>query len=241
MSGHSKWSTIKRQKGAADIKRGAAFTKISNAITIAVKQGGGIGDPNQNPRLRLAIESARTANMPKDNIERAIARATAKGAGELSEVTYEGFTPGGASVLIEAVTDNTNRTTSEVKSLFNKSGASFGQPGSVAYQFNQTGEIIVNKNSYTLDDIFLTAAEAGALDVEDNGEEVSVFTNISDLSTVKEALSAAGFEVSSAEISRKPINLMEVGEEDKEKIINFLSTLESMDDIQKVYSNISLA
>ncbi len=241
MSGHSKWSTIKRQKGAADIKRGATFTKISNAITIAVKQGGGIGDPNQNPRLRLAIESARTANMPKDNIERAIARATAKGAGELSEVTYEGFTPGGASVLIEAVTDNTNRTTSEVKSLFNKSGASFGQPGAVAYQFNQAGEITVVKNAHTLDDIFLTAAEAGALDVEDNGEEVSVYTNVSDLSKVKDTLSSAGYEIVGAEISRKPLNLMEVREEDKERIINFLSALESMDDVQKVYSNISLA
>lgn len=241
MSGHSKWSTIKRQKGAADVKRGATFTKISNAITIAVKAGGGVGDPNQNPRLRLAVELARTANMPKDNIERAIARATAKGAGELSEVTYEGFTPGGASVLIEAVTDNTNRTTAEIKSLFNKSGASFGQPGSVAYQFNQTGEIAVNKNNYSLDDIFMAAVEAGANDVEDNGEEATVYVNVSDLSKIKEALVNVGFEIISAEISRKPISLISVGEEDKEKIINFLSTLESMDDVQKVYSNIALA
>lgn len=241
MSGHSKWSTIKRQKGAADVKRGAAFTKISNAITIAVKSGGGIGDPNQNPRLRLAIEAARAANMPKDNIERAIVRATAKGAGELSEVTYEGFTPGGASVLIEAVTDNTNRTTAEVKSLFNKSGASFGQPGSVAYQFSQTGEITVSRGSHSIDDIFLSAAEFGANDIEDHGEEVGVFTNIADLAKVKEALTSAGFEVLSAELSRKPLNPMEVGEEDKERIINFLSTLESMDDVQKVYSNLSLA
>lgn len=240
MSGHSKWSTIKRQKGAADVKRGATFTKISNAITIAVKQGGGIGDPDQNPRLRLAIELARSANMPKDNIERAIARATSKEAGDLSELTYEGFAPGGVSVLVEAVTDNTNRTTSEVKSLFNKSGASFAGPGSVAYQFDQSGEITVEKNDKSIDDIFLLAAELGALDVEDRGEEVGVYTQVSDLAKIKEGLIAQGLNVTGAEISRKPKNTVEVGEEQKEKIVNFLSALEDMDDVQKVYSNVSL-
>jgi len=240
MSGHSKWSTIKRQKGAADVKRGATFTKISNAITIAVKQGGGIGDPDQNPRLRLAIELARSANMPKDNIERAIQRATSKEAGDLSELTYEGFAPGGVSVLVEAVTDNTNRTTSEVKSLFNKSGASFARPGAVAYQFDQSGEITVLKNGKSIDDIFLLAAELGALDVEDRGEEVGVYTQVSDLAKIKEGLSSQGLSVTGAEISRKPKNTVEVGEEQKEKIVNFLSALEDMDDIQKVYSNVSL-
>ncbi|MBP9717009.1 MAG: YebC/PmpR family DNA-binding transcriptional regulator [Candidatus Levybacteria bacterium] len=240
MSGHSKWSTIKRQKGAADVKRGAAFTKISNAITIAVKQGGGIGDPDQNPRLRLAIELARSANMPKDNIERAIVRATSKEAGDLTELTYEGFAPGGVSVLVEAVTDNTNRTTSEVKSLFNKSGASFARPGAVAYQFDQTGEITVLKNGKSIDDIFLLAAELGATDVEDRGEEVAVYTEVSDLSKIKEGLASQGFEITGAEISRKPKNTMSVGEEQKEKIVNFLSALEDMDDVQKVYSNVSL-
>ncbi len=240
MSGHSKWSTIKRQKGAADVKRGAAFTKISNAITIAVKQGGGIGDPDQNPRLRLAIELARSANMPKDNIERAIVRATSKEAGDLTELTYEGFAPGGVSVLVEAVTDNTNRTTSEVKSLFNKSGASFAGPGAVAYQFDQTGEIAVIKNGKSIDDIFLLAAELGATDVEDRGEEVAVYTEVSDLSKIKEGLTSQGFEITGAEISRKPKNTMSVGEEQKEKIVNFLSALEDMDDVQKVYSNVSL-
>lgn len=240
MSGHSKWSTIKRQKGAADVKRGAAFTKISNAITIAVKQGGGIGDPDQNPRLRLAIELARTANMPKDNIERAIVRATSKEAGDLTELIYEGFAPGGVSVLVEAVTDNTNRTTSEVKSLFNKSGASFAGPGAVAYQFDQKGEIAVLKNGKSMDDIFLSAAELGATDVEDRGEEVAVYTQVHDLSKIKEGLTSQGIEVTGAEISRKPKNTMSVGEEQKEKIINFLSALEDMDDIQKVYSNINL-
>ncbi len=241
MSGHSKWSTIKRAKGAADAKRGATFTKISNAITIAVKQGGGVGDPNQNPRLRLAIELARANNMPKDNIERAITRATAKGEGELSELTYEGFAPGGVSVMVEAVTDNTNRTTSEVKSLFNKSGASFAGPGAVAYQFEVTGEITVNKNESSIDDIFLVAAELGAQDVEDREEEAVIYTNVSDLSKVKEGIAAAGFEIIDTQISRKPASTVRVEDEDqKEKIFNFLSALEDMDDVQKVYSNIAL-
>lgn len=241
MSGHSKWSTIKRQKGAADVKRGAIFTKISNAITIAVKQGGGIGDPTQNPRLRLAVETARSANMPKDNIERAIARATAKGAGELQEVTYEGFAPGGISVLVEAITDNTNRTTSEVKGLFHKSGASFGQPGSVAYQFEQAGEITITKNGKTLDDIFMSAAELGAQDVEDRGEEVGVYTPPGSLSKIKEGLSSQGFQITSAELSRRPITLVNISDEEKGRVIDFLSLLEEMPDVQKVYSNISLA
>lgn len=241
MSGHSKWSTIKRAKGAADAKRGAAFTKISNAITIAVKQGGGVGDPDQNPRLRLAVELARANNMPKDNIERAIARASAKGAGELTELTYEGYAPGGVSVMVEAVTDNTNRTTSEVKSLFNKSGASFGGPGTVAYQFEQSGEISISKNGKSIDDIFLSSAELGALDVEDGEEEVIVYTKVQDLSLVKEGLSSQGFEITGAEISRKPTNQVEVDGEMKERILNFLSALEDMDDVQKVYSNIALS
>ncbi len=241
MSGHSKWSTIKRQKGVADAKRGATFTKISNAITIAVKQGAGVSDPDQNPRLRLAIELARTNNMPKENIERAIAKASAKGAGELTEVTYEGFAPGGVSVMVEAVTDNTNRTTPLVKSLFNKYGASFGGQGSVAYQFEQTGEITVNKNGKSIDDIFLSAAELGANDVEDGEEEAIVYTSVADLNMVKEGLKSGGFEVAEAQISRKPTNTVNVDGEMKEKILGFLSTLEDMDDVQKVYSNISLS
>lgn len=240
MSGHSKWSTIKRQKGAADVKRGATFTKISNAITIAVKQGGGIGDPNQNPRLRLAVEMARSANMPKDNIERAIARATAKGAGELQEVTYEGFAPGGISVLVEAVTDNLNRTTPEVKSLFNRSGAVFAQPGAVGYQFQQTGEIDVARDGKTLEEIFMTAAELGASDIEDRGEEVGIYTDVSNIARIRKGLEEAGYAVVSSEISRKPISTISVSGEQKDKIVNFLSNLEEMDDVQKVYSNISL-
>lgn len=239
MSGHSKWSTIKRAKGAADAKRGAIFTKISNAITIAVKSGGGIEDPDQNPKLRLAIESARANNMPKDNIERAIKRASAKDAGELSEMVYEGFAPGGVAVIVEAITDNTNRTTSEVKNLFNKSGANFAGPGSVSYQFEQVGEVSIDKNGKSIDDIFMISAELGAEDVED-GEEAAVYTNVSDLGKVKEGLEKAGYKITDATISRKPKSKIEVGREEKEKILNFLSLLEEMDDVQKVYSNIAI-
>ncbi len=239
MSGHSKWSTIKRQKGAADAKRGAAFTKIANAITIAVKQGGGIGDPDQNPRLRLAVEMARSANMPKENIERAIERAKNKGEEELQEVVYEGFAPGGVFVLVEAATDNTNRTTAEVKSLFNKSGARFADPGAVGYLFKQIGEITVAKKEKTIDEIFLSAAESGAEDIEDRGEEVAVYTDTSSLSKVRESLISQGVEVLSTEISRKPVSTVEVSEDEKDKIIDFLSRLEGIDDVQKVYSNIA--
>jgi YebC/PmpR family DNA-binding regulatory protein len=240
MSGHSKWSTIKRQKGAADAKRGQIFTKLSNAITIAVKQGGGVSDPAQNPRLRIAVESARAQNMPKENIERAISRAKNKGAGEMEEVTYEGFAPGGVSVLVEAVTDNTNRTTSEIKGLFNKAGASFGQPGAVSYLFKQIGEITVEKNGKSVDDIFLAAADSGAEDIEDRDEEVAVYTEVPLLSKIKDSLSEQGLNVTSAEISRKPISTVDVDPQEQEKIINFLSAIESLDDVQKVYSNISV-
>ncbi len=240
MSGHSKWSTIKRQKGAADVKRGAVFTKISNAITIAVKQGGGVSDPNQNPRLRLAVELARTSNMPKDNIERAIQRAMQKGEGELQEVTYEGFAPGGVSVLVEAATDNTNRTTAEVKSLFNKAGASFAQPGAVSYQFKNVGEISLNKNGKSIDDIFLIAAEAGADDIEDRGDEAFVYTSVQNLNSVKESLTSQGLEITSADLSRKPVTTVEVEDSVKEKIFDFLSNLETIDDVLKVYSNINI-
>lgn len=240
MSGHSKWSTIKRQKGTQDAKRGAIFTKISNAITLAVKQGGGIEDPEQNPKLRLAIENARANNMPNDNIQRAITRAKAKGEGELSEMVYEGFAPGGVSVIVEAITDNANRTTSEVKSLFNKSGASFAGPGSVLYQFEQMGEINIEKNGVSIDEIFLKSAELGAKDVEDQDEMAIVYTSVSNLSSVKTGLESAGFKIDEVSVSRKPNIKVKIEEDEKQKIFRFLSALEEMDDVQKVYSNIAI-
>lgn len=239
MSGHSKWSQIKRQKGKADIKKGLTFTKLAKAIIIAVKQGGGVSDPSQNFRLRLAVDSARAANMPKENIERAIQRAGGKEAGEMEEVIYEGFAPGGASIMIEAATDNTQRTTSEIKNIFNKSGGSFGQPGSVSYQFSQLGKITVDKNGKSYDEIFNAAVESGAEDVEDDGEEVSVFTSVPQLAKMKEDLASKGFSVIDARLFRKA-NIKLTPKDDAEfgKIIDFIDTMNSLDDVQNVYSNI---
>jgi len=235
MSGHSKWSTIKRQKGAQDAKRGKTFTKIANSITIAVKQGGGIDDPSQNPKLRLAVDMAKTENMPKANIDRAIERASSKEEGNLYEVLYEGFAPGGVSIIIEAVSDNTNRTTPEIKSLFNKHNARFGQPGSAIHLFNQVGEIVLEKNGKSIDDIFLTAADFGAEDVEDMGDRVIIYTSTTNLSKVKKKLEEELFRVESADIIRKPITYLTIEEEDLLKLIKFIDELEEMDDVQKVY------
>lgn len=238
MSGHSKWATIKRAKGAADLKRGLTFTKISNAITIAVKRGGKITNPDQNFKLRLAIEAAKEANMPKENIERAIQRAVAKEEGEVTEAVYEGFAPFGISVIVEAITDNSLRTTSEIKSLFSKEGGTFGQPGSVAYQFETKGKINIKKNGKKLDDIFTLAADVGAEDIEED-EEFIVYTESSKLFKVRDSFLAKGIQVSGAQLVRKPTVLMPIADkENYEKVIAFLYKLEELDDVQKVYSNL---
>lgn len=238
MSGHSKWSTIKRQKGANDAKRGLAFTKLSNAITMAVRQGGGITDPNGNFRLRLAIDAARAQNMPKDTIERAIERGSGKNATEMFDVVYEGFGPGGFSVIVEAITDNKQRTTPEVKSIFDKNGGTLGVPGSVSYQFAQKGQIIVSKNGTTLDDIFILAADHGAEDVEETNDEIIVYTLPEDLGKLRLELEKAGLTVQSAEIMYRPIVMKELlAESEVNKAVAFLEKLDDHDDVQKVYAN----
>jgi YebC/PmpR family DNA-binding regulatory protein len=237
MSGHSKWAQIKRQKGANDAKRGLAFTKLSTAITIAVKQGGGIGDPDQNFRLRLAIEAAKAANMPKDNIQRAIEKAVGHGEGDLEETVYEGFGPGGISIIVEAATDNKNRTTSEVKSAFDKNGGSMGQPGSVAYQFKQVGRIILEKNGKLMDDIFLSAADSGAEDVEDVGDEAFIYTSSAIVSSVKDSLEKKGYTVREVDLIRKPLTTIMIDSESAQKVMHLLDRLEELDDVQRVYSN----
>ncbi|MDP2585454.1 MAG: YebC/PmpR family DNA-binding transcriptional regulator [Candidatus Levybacteria bacterium] len=240
MSGHSKWATIKRAKGAADLKRGLTFTKISNAITVAVKASGGITDPNSNFKLRLAVDEARAANMPKDNIERAIQKAVGKDAGEVSEVIYEGFAPEGVSVIIEATTDNTMRTTSEIKSIFNKEGGNFGQPGSVAYQFEQKGRIIINKNSKTIDELFEIALQSGAEDIEDVEDKAVIQTAYSDLSSVAERLIKKGLVLEVVEAIRKPLVPIIISDPEKlQRIVNFLDKIDGLDDVQKVYSNLA--
>lgn len=241
MSGHSKWSQIKRQKGVADQKRGQAFTKMGNVISIAVRQGGGIADPEQNFRLRLEIERARAINMPKENIERAIERGQGRDKGhELSEVVYEGFGPGGIAIIVEATTDNKQRTTPEIKSIFEKNGGALGTPGSVAYLFHQVGAITVKKNTKTADEIFLIAADAGALDVEEIGEEVIIYTKPDELKNVKDILQDQ-LVIVTAELIHKPVNSINIVEKNlASKILGFIDRLESHDDVQKVYANFDI-
>lgn len=240
MSGHSKWSTIKRQKGAADIKRGMIFTKLGNAITIAVKQGGGVTDPNSNPRLRLAMESARAQNMPKENVRRAIDRASGKGAEEdIQEAVYEGFAPHGISVIVEATTDNPQRTSAEVKNIFTRSGGSFGQPGSSSYLFTKMGEIFVKKDNKSFDDIFSAALESGAEDIEDLGQEAVIYTQTGDLAKVRDELEALGLTITDAKFTLKPTSKISIPQKaEYDKVVDFLSSLEQLDDVQEVYSNL---
>ncbi len=232
MSGHSKWKTIKRQKGAADQKRGVAFTKLAIAITLAVKQGGGIEN---------AIEKARSANMPKENIERAIEKGMGKGGGDdLQEVVYEGFGHGGSVIIVEAVTDNKMRTTSEIKNVFDKNGGTFGQPGSVAYQFAQKGSIIIILNGRSIDEVFMIAADAGAQDLEDDGDIITIYTKPEELSKIKDALSKNNIAIKEAEIIRKPILVTTIEDaQTAEKIMTFIEKLEDHDDVQKVYTNVT--
>ena len=242
MSGHSKWKQIKRQKGVADQKRGQAFTKLANAITIAVHAsaaaGLSAGDPAQNFRLRLTIEKARSSNMPKENITRAIEKGMGKRGEDIEEVVYEGFSPGGAAVIVIAATDNKLRTTGEVKNFFEKSGGSFGQPGSVSYQFENKGVIVVALETHSVDDIFLIAADAGAEDVEQIGDEVLVYTKPDVLAKIKDVLAAHSLNILEADLIRKPkMNLQIDNRETAEKIIAFIDKLEDMDDVQKVYTN----
>lgn len=241
MSGHSKWATIKRQKGANDAKRGLLFTKLSSAITIAVRQGGGSPDPDSNFRLRLAIEAARAASMPKENIERAIQRAAGKQADMLEEAVYEGFGPGGFSVIVEAFTDNKLRTVSEVKNIFNKSGGSMGAQGSVMYQFEKMGVITVNKNGKSLDDIFLVAADLGVEDIEDAGDEVLLYTKPEDVAKIRDGLMQSGLEIKTFELTFRPVVINTIDSKDAaDKALSFIDKLDSLDDVQKVYANFDI-
>lgn len=238
MSGHSKWSTIKRQKGVMDAKRGQTFTKLSNAITIAVRQGGGITDPESNFKLRLAMDKARGANMPKENIERAIQRAAGKQADDVTELIYEGFGPGGVAVIVETVTDNKQRTYSEVKNIFDKNGGTLGSTGSVSYMFKRSGEIIIPKNGKSSDDLLSIGLDAGVEDMEEEEEAVIFYTEPSDLVNVKKTLEGQGLNIENAELSFRPSVYSELNEEAGEKVSSLVEKLEDLDDVQKVYTNL---
>jgi YebC/PmpR family DNA-binding regulatory protein len=240
MSGHSKWSQIKRQKGATDAKRGAQFTKLGREIAIAARQGG--AEPAANFRLRLAVQRARDANMPADTIERAIKRAVGSGdSAELEEITYEGYGPGGIAIMVEAMTDNRNRTAASIRSIFDRGGGNLGESGSVAWQFKARGEISVQARNGNPEDIELAAIDAGAIDIVSDDGEIQVVTEREDLEVVRRALTEAGFEVSSAELSLVPENTVELDESRSTQALKLLDKLESDDDVQKVYTNADFA
>ncbi len=241
MSGHSKWSTIKRQKGTKDQKRGQVFTKLSYSITTAVREGGGVTDPNSNFRLRLAVEEARAANMPKENIKRAIERASGGQVGDIEEIIYEGFGPGGFSVIVETLTDKKQRTIAEVKNAFEKNGGSLGVAGSALYLFKKKGMITVRKDGKTLDEIFLIAADSSAEDVEDNGDDVIIYTKSEDSAKARLALAEQGLSIKESHLFWKPITINSISDKEKaEKAIKFVEILEELDDVHKVYVNFDI-
>lgn len=248
MSGHSKWSTIKRQKGATDIKRSQTFTKLGNAISIAARLGNS-GDPESNPRLRMALESARKVNMPKENVQRAIDRGLGKLPGQtLEEVTYEGFGPGKVAFIVEGVTDNKLRTTAEIKNVFERAGGSMGGQGSVLYMFSKKGEIRVRGKGGNAEDEMLELIDLGAEDVEDykedppaGGQRYLVYVESPKLNTMGIKITQAGFEVESAELIFKPNTLVNISDkETAERVLGFTEKLEDLDDVQKVYANFDI-
>ncbi len=236
MSGHSKWSTIKRQKGTADAKRGNLFTKLGNSIAIAVREGGG-GDPAANFKLRLAVEKAREANMPKDNIQRSIDRGLRKGDQvALQSAVFEGFGPGNVAVMVETITDNTTRTGAELRNVFEKNGGRLAAPGAVAYMFTRVGEIEVGK-SVSFDEIFDKAALAGASDVEENPNSFAVFTDPAALHKVKQALASSGLSVVFADLVYQPNKDSLMTAANPDQLDAFVSALDELDDVQEVYLN----
>jgi len=239
MSGHSKWSTIKRQKGANDAKRGALFTKLGKEISIAARAGG--GDPEANYRLRLAVDKAREANMPTENIKRAIERATGGDkAIEYEEIVYEGYGPGGVALLVETATDNKNRTAAEVRSIFSKSGGQLAGQGSVAWQFESRGVVSVERGGGDPDDVALAAIDAGAVDVDTEADPIEIATEPADLLSVQTALEAAGVKVDSAELTMVAKNLIEVDVDKARQNLRLIEALEDSDDVQRVTANFEL-
>ena len=241
MSGHSKWSTIKHKKGAADAKRGKLFSKLSRAIMVAAKEGG--GDPDSNLALQNAIEKARSYSMPKDNIERAIAKGTGEGAdgSAFETVVYEGYGPDGVAVIVEALTDNRNRTASEVRHLFAKHGGNLGATGAVAWQFERLGVVLVSADGVDEEELLLTAADAGADDVQQDGDVFQVSSPPELLAVVRGALGAAGYAIESAELSMVAKTTVAIADESVAKqVVRLVEGLEDFDDVQDVYANFDI-
>jgi YebC/PmpR family DNA-binding regulatory protein len=240
MSGHSKWSTIKRQKGANDAKRGALFTKVAREIAVAARLGG--GDPDANYRLRLAIEKARSVNMPADNIKRTIEKATGGGdAEQYEEIVYEGYGPGGVAVLVEAQTDNRNRTAADVRSMFTKSGGQLAGSGAVAWQFEPRGLITVDRSGVDADEVALTAIDAGAEDVDtDDDQAIEIYTSPGELESVRSALEGAGVPVESAEATMIAKQTVELDAAKARQALRLVELLEELEDVSRVTANFDI-
>ena len=240
MSGHSKWASIKHKKAATDAKRGQLFTKLARAIAVAAREGG--GDPDSNFTLAAAIEKAKSYSMPKDNIQRAIDRGTGAGGDDeqIERVVYEGYGPGGAAVLVDALTDNRNRTGAEVRNIFDKAGGSLGEPGSVAWQFEKKGVILVDGDRYSEDDL-MPAIDAGAEDVVPEDDVLKVTTAPADLAAVRAALEAAGVDVQSAELAMEPNAVVEIAEESEARaLVRLIEALDDHDDVEAVHANFDI-
>ena len=239
MSGHSKWANIQHRKGRQDAKRGKEFTKAAKEIIIAAKNG---GDPASNSRLRAAIAAAKSINLPKDKIEAAIRKGTGQDAGgDIIEINYEGYGPGGVAVIVETATDNRNRTVAEIRHLMSKGGGSMGENGCVSWKFERKGVIQFSKEKYTEDQLMEAALEAGADDLRDEGDVWEIQTAMADFNAVREAFEAAGLEMSSAELNQVPQTTMEVDLETARKLLRFIELLEDNDDVQNVYSDADIS
>nr|NJM04578.1 YebC/PmpR family DNA-binding transcriptional regulator [Desulfobacula sp.] len=240
MSGHSKWSTIKHKKGAADAKRGKIFTKLIKEITVAARMGG--GDPEANSRLRHALINARTQNMPKDTYERAIKKGTGDLEGvNYEEIVYEGYGPGGVAVLVECLTDNRNRTIADVRHAFGKAGGNVGTSGCVAWMFDKKGLITVSKKDATEETLMEVALEAGAEDIKDEDDCFDIIMDPADFDAVKDAIDAANIKFEAAEITMIPQTLNELKGEEAGQMIKFMDVLDDLDDVQKFYSNADIS
>ena len=240
MSGHSKWSTIKRKKGAADAKRGKIFTKLIREIATAARIAG--GDPGSNPRLRMAVDKARAANMPKDNIERAIKKGLgATESDAYDEMVYEGYGPGGTAIYVETLTDNKNRTVSELRHILTKYGGNLGSSGCVGYLFEKKGVVNFDREGIDLDTLLEAALEAGAEDVDEGAESVDVLSQPGDFEAVRDALAERGFRPASAEISMRPSSVVELQGKEAETMLRVADALEDLEDVQNVYANFDIS
>ena len=239
MAGHSKWAQIKHKKAATDAKRGKQFTKLARAITVAAREGG--GDPDGNPTLATAVQKARDYSMPKDNIQRAIDRGTGSGGteGEIERAVYEGYGPGGAAILVEALTDNRNRTGADIRHAFDKQGGSLGEPGSVAWIFENRGVVLVDAGRYSEDDL-IPAIDAGAEDVSEDGDLLKVVCAAGRLGAVRGALESASVEIESAELTMEPKTVVEIGGEDAPRLVRLMEALDEQDDVDAVHANFDI-